>query len=104
MAHEEPPETTDNTAFRDAERRELLRQRLMGALQPLERLNHVLATGELRTAPIRAELTLTREPRHDDAGEQPEHDLGEEHRDEVRRAAAVSGMLLELLERGIQVV
>src|SRR6185436_7078428 len=81
MRHEEP---RNSAAAGDAERLHGLRQRGLAvhALQAAQRLNHRLATCKLRTARVRTELALPREPHQDHRGENAEQNLRDEARDE----------------------
>src|SRR4051794_40659532 len=88
-AHAEVCGSPRHASFIDNEGSKLLGQGLMGRLQLFQRCNHVGPAGELRTSAIRAEFALPREPEHDHAGQDAEHDLGHDHRYEVRRTATV---------------
>ena len=72
----------------DAEGRHLLRQRRRGmdTLERFERADHRVRAGEICAARVRAEFTLAREPGDDHAGEEAEHDLRDDDRDEVADA------------------
>ena len=56
--------------------------RAASATQAFERADHRVASGQLRAARVRTELTLPREPHHDHRGEDAEQDLRDEARDE----------------------
>ncbi len=77
----------------DAEGRHLVRQRT-GTLhtQTFERRDHGIAVGEIGTARVGAEFTMTREPHHDHRRENAEHELGDDHGDQVSRPVAALGL------------
>src|SRR5438552_11340201 len=89
MAHPQLREAAGDSAVGDAERGELLWQGLMRCLQLFQRSDHVGSSRELRAPAVRAEFSLAREPKDDEAGEDAEHDLRHDNRYEKRRAAAV---------------
>src|SRR5438876_8232096 len=59
----------------------------MHALQAVQRADHRLASGQLRSTRIGAELTLPRVPHHDHAGQNAEQNLRDEACDEETGAA-----------------
>lgn len=53
-------------------------RRFILLLQPPQRSNHLVPSGNLRTAGIRAEFTLTAEPHHDNRGKDTQHHLSDQ--------------------------
>ncbi len=76
MRHEQALQPVPHTAT-DAERRHLVGQRCaVAGLQGLECANHAAGSGQIRATGIGTELTLATEPHHDRAGQDTEHQLG----------------------------
>ena len=92
MGHKQTAQPVADTAG-NTERRHLVRQGLrMCAGQALQGGDHLFPPRQARPAGIGAELSSPAEPHHDGAGEDAQHQFGDDGGDPERRAVAALGL------------